>query len=90
MCWYRLITLECEAFQPGDLRAFGEISRFAKKELSPSQTFQSLSTSLHRLEAIITKDMDVEPRLPQGRSLEISWFQISVRCHMNPNSAGSS
>lgn len=60
MCWYRLITLECEAFQPGDSRAFWEISRFAKKELSPSQTFQSLSTSLHRLEAIMTKDMDVE------------------------------
>jgi hypothetical protein len=47
-------------FQPGDSRAFWELARFAKKELSPSQTFQSLSTSLHRLEAIMTKDMDVE------------------------------
>jgi hypothetical protein len=47
-------------FQPGDSRALWELARFAKKELSPSQTFQSLSTSLHRLEAIMTKDMDVE------------------------------
>jgi NRPS condensation-like uncharacterized protein len=47
-------------FQPGDSRAFWELARFAKKELSPSQTLQSLSTSLHRLEAIMTKDMDVE------------------------------
>jgi NRPS condensation-like uncharacterized protein len=47
-------------FQPGDSRAFWELARFAKKELSPSQTFQSLSTSLHGLEAIMTKDMDVE------------------------------
>jgi NRPS condensation-like uncharacterized protein len=47
-------------FQPGDSRAFWELARFAKKELSPSQTFQSLCTSLHRLEAIMTKDMDVE------------------------------
>jgi len=30
------------------------------------------------------------PRFPPGRSLEISWFQISGRCHMNPNSASSS
>lgn len=48
------------SFQPGDSRAFWELARFAKKEISPSQTFQALSTSLHRLEAIITKDMDVE------------------------------
>ena len=48
------------AFQPGDSRAFWELARFAKKELSPSQTFQSLSTSLHGLEAIMTKDMAVE------------------------------
>jgi hypothetical protein len=47
-------------FQPGDSEAFWELARFAKKEISPSQTFQSLSTSLHRLEAIMTKDMDVE------------------------------
>jgi hypothetical protein len=47
-------------FQPGDSKAFWELARFAKKEISPSQTFQSLSTSLHRLEAIMTKDMDVE------------------------------
>jgi NRPS condensation-like uncharacterized protein len=47
-------------FQPGDSRAFWELARFAKKEISPSQTFQALSTSLHRLEAIMTKDMDVE------------------------------
>ena len=47
-------------FQSGDSSAFWEMARFAKKELSPSQTFQSLSTSLHRLEAIMTKDMDVE------------------------------
>jgi Phthiocerol/phthiodiolone dimycocerosyl transferase C-terminus len=46
--------------QPGDSRAFWELARFAKKELAPSQTFQSLSTSLHGLEAIMTKDMDVE------------------------------
>jgi NRPS condensation-like uncharacterized protein len=48
------------AFQPGDSRAFWELARFAKKEISPSQTVQALSTSLHRLEAIMTKDMDVE------------------------------
>ena len=48
------------AFQPGDSRAFWELARFAKKVLAPSQTFQSLSTSLHGLEAIMTKDMDVE------------------------------
>lgn len=47
-------------FQPGDSMAFWELARFAKKELSPSQTFQSLSASLHGLEAIMTKDMDVE------------------------------
>jgi NRPS condensation-like uncharacterized protein len=47
-------------FQPGDSRAFWELARFAKKELSPSQTFQSLSASLHGLEAIMTKDMDVD------------------------------
>jgi hypothetical protein len=48
------------SFQPGDARAFWELARFAKKEMSPCQTFQALSTSLHRLEAIMTKDMDVE------------------------------
>jgi hypothetical protein len=48
------------SFQLGDSRAFWELARFAKKEISPSQTFQALSTSLHRLEAIMTKDMDVE------------------------------
>ena len=48
------------AFQPGDSRAFWELAHFAKKEISPSQTFQALSTSLRRLEAIMTKDMDVE------------------------------
>jgi NRPS condensation-like uncharacterized protein len=47
-------------FQPGDSKAFWELARFAKKAISPSQTFQSLSTSLHRLEAIMTKGMDVE------------------------------
>jgi hypothetical protein len=47
-------------FQPSDSRTFWELARFAKKELSPSQTFQSLSTSLHGLEAIMTKDVDVE------------------------------
>jgi Condensation domain len=47
-------------FQPGDSRAFWELARFAKQEISPSQTFQSLSKSLHGLEAIMTKDMDVE------------------------------
>jgi len=47
-------------FQPGDSRAFWELARFAKKEISPSQTFQSLSTSLHRLETIMTRDVDVE------------------------------
>jgi NRPS condensation-like uncharacterized protein len=47
-------------FQPGDSRAFWELARFAKKELSPYQTIQSLSTSSHGLEAIMTKDMDVE------------------------------
>jgi NRPS condensation-like uncharacterized protein len=47
-------------FQPGDSRTFWELARFAKNELSPSQTVQSLSTSLHGLEAIMTKNMDVE------------------------------
>jgi hypothetical protein len=47
-------------FQPGDSRAFWELARFAKKELSPAQTFQSLSTSLQGLEAIMTQDVDVE------------------------------
>jgi hypothetical protein len=47
-------------FQPGDLRTFWELARFAKKEISRSQTFQSLSTSVHGLEAIMTKDMDSE------------------------------
>jgi hypothetical protein len=47
-------------FQPGDSRAFWELARFAKKELSPFQTFQSLFTSLHGLEAIMTEDIDVE------------------------------
>ena len=47
-------------FQPGDSSGFWEMARFAKQKISPSQTFQSLSTSLHRLEAIMTKDMDVE------------------------------
>ena len=47
-------------FQPGDSEAFWELARFAKKEISPSQTLQSLSTSSRRLEAIVTKDMDVE------------------------------
>jgi NRPS condensation-like uncharacterized protein len=47
-------------FQPGDSRAFWELARFAKKELSPSQTFQSLSAALHGLEAIMTKDVNVE------------------------------
>jgi NRPS condensation-like uncharacterized protein len=48
------------SFQSGDSRDFWELARFAKGELSPSQTFQSLSTSLHGLEAIMTKDVDVE------------------------------
>lgn len=47
-------------FQPDDSGVFWELARFAKKELSPSQTVQSLSTSLHGLEAIMTKDMEVE------------------------------
>jgi len=34
-------------FQPADSRAFWELARFAKKEIAPSQTLQSLSTSLH-------------------------------------------
>jgi hypothetical protein len=48
------------SFRPVDSRDFWELARFAKKELSPSQTFQSLSTSMHGLEAIMTKDTDVE------------------------------
>ena len=48
------------SFQPGDSRTFWELARFAKTELSPAQSLQSLSSSLHDLEAIITKDMDVE------------------------------
>jgi NRPS condensation-like uncharacterized protein len=47
-------------FQPGDSRAFWELARFAKKEISRSQAFHSLSVALHRLEAIMTKDIDVE------------------------------
>ena len=47
-------------FQAGDSRNFWELARSAKRELSPHQTFQSLYTSLHGLEAIMTKDMDVE------------------------------
>jgi hypothetical protein len=47
-------------FQPGASRAFWELARFAKKEISPSQTFQALSTSSRRLQAIMTKDMGVE------------------------------
>jgi len=47
-------------FRPGDSSDFWELARFAKQKISPSQTFQSLSASLHGLEAIMTKDMDVE------------------------------
>jgi NRPS condensation-like uncharacterized protein len=47
-------------FQPGDSSDLWELARFAKQKISPSQTFQSLSASLHGLEAIMTKDMDVE------------------------------
>jgi NRPS condensation-like uncharacterized protein len=47
-------------FQPGDSSDFWELARFAKQKISPSQTFQSLSASLHGLEAIMTKDMDLE------------------------------
>ena len=47
-------------FQPSDSSAFWELARFVKKEISLSQTLQSLSASLHGLEAIMTKDMDVE------------------------------
>jgi hypothetical protein len=47
-------------FQLGDSRDFWELACFAKMELAPSQTFQSLSTSLHGLEAIMTEDVDVE------------------------------
>ena len=48
------------SFEPDDSRAFWELARFVKKELSPSQTIQSLSASLHGLEAVMTKDVDVE------------------------------
>ena len=48
------------AFQPGYSRDFWGLARFAKKEIAPSQTFQSLSASLHGLEALMTKDMDVD------------------------------
>jgi Condensation domain len=51
-------------FQPADSRAFWELARFAKKEIAPSQTLQSLSTSLHGLKAIMTKDMGVETAAP--------------------------
>jgi NRPS condensation-like uncharacterized protein len=47
-------------FQPGDSRALWELARFAKKQISPAETFQSLSTSTRGLEAIMNKDMDVE------------------------------
>jgi NRPS condensation-like uncharacterized protein len=47
-------------FRPGDSSDCWELARFAKQKISPSQTFQSLSASLHGLEAIMTKDMDVE------------------------------
>ena len=47
-------------FRPGDSSDFWELARFAKQKISPSQTFQSLSASLHGLEAIMTKDMDVD------------------------------
>jgi hypothetical protein len=47
-------------FQPGAARPFWELARFAKKELSPSQTFQSLSTALRGLEAIMTQDVNAQ------------------------------
>jgi NRPS condensation-like uncharacterized protein len=47
-------------FQPGGSSDFWELARFAKKEIAPSQTLQSLYASLHGLEAIMTKDMEVE------------------------------
>ena len=47
-------------FQPGASGDFWELARFSKQKISPSQTLQSLSTSLHGLETIMTKDMDVE------------------------------
>ena len=47
-------------FQPGDSSDFWELARYAKKEIAPSQTLQSLYASLHGLEAIMTKDMEVE------------------------------
>ncbi|HEY3615886.1 MAG TPA: hypothetical protein VGK96_03675, partial [Candidatus Sulfotelmatobacter sp.] len=43
-----------------DSRALWELARFAKKQISPAETFQSLSTSTRGLEAIMNKDMDVE------------------------------
>lgn len=48
------------SFPFGDSRGFWELARFAKKAISPSQTLASLSASVHGLEAIMTKDMDVE------------------------------
>jgi NRPS condensation-like uncharacterized protein len=79
-------------FQPDDLGALWELARFAKKELSPSQSLQSLSASLHGLEAIVTKDIDVETaaQIAAVRLLGISWFQISGRCHMKRISASLS
>jgi NRPS condensation-like uncharacterized protein len=47
-------------FQLGGSSDFWELARFAKKEIAPSQTLQSLYASLHGLEAIMTKDMEVE------------------------------
>jgi NRPS condensation-like uncharacterized protein len=47
-------------FQPADSRTLWELARFAKKQISPAETFQSLSTSTRGLEAIMNKDMDVE------------------------------
>src|SRR3984885_1260510 len=47
-------------FQPGDSSDFWELARYAKKEIAPSQTVQSLYASLRGLEAIMTKDMEVE------------------------------
>ena len=47
-------------FQADDSRGFWDLARFAKKEFSPSQTFQSVSASLRGLDGIETKMMDVE------------------------------
>jgi NRPS condensation-like uncharacterized protein len=47
-------------FQPSDSSDFWELARFAKQKISRSQTLQSLSASLHGLEAIMTKDINVE------------------------------